>query len=108
MGSPVKGIADKVASNFNAASVWAVDAAKLPQKQLALHGMSHARDEWKPVKAEDVSISDEVFKHTANMISDLKYLGVVDFDDHLNDASLNWLNPTLFKGNPLQDMPLIG
>jgi len=102
--TPVKPIADKLASNFSPASVWTVDAAKLPERQFALRGMCHSKDEWKPIGSDAVNLSDEALKHTARVISEMKYLEIVDFDDHLNDASLSWLNQNLFKGDPLAEI----
>ncbi|CAK9002779.1 unnamed protein product [Durusdinium trenchii] len=47
--TPVKAIADKIAANFAAASVWTLDASKLPEKQFAFKGMGRVKDEWKAV-----------------------------------------------------------
>mmetsp|Transcript_20858 Transcript_20858/g.45958 ORF Transcript_20858/g.45958 Transcript_20858/m.45958 type:complete len:206 (+) Transcript_20858:75-692(+) len=102
--SPVKGIADKVASNFGSATCWALDLAKMSQRQFALHGMYHSKDEWKQISSEAVSVSDEALKQTGRAISEMKYLEIVDFDDHLTDAALNWLNTDLFKGDPIADL----
>merc|ERR1712241_105342 len=78
----VKAIADKLASNFASASVWALDAAKLPERQFALRGSCHSKEEWKPIAAENVRLGDEALKHAARVISEMKYLEIVDFDDH--------------------------
>uniref|UniRef100_A0A7S2QED8 MPN domain-containing protein n=1 Tax=Zooxanthella nutricula TaxID=1333877 RepID=A0A7S2QED8_9DINO len=102
--SRVKPIADKIAANFPAACVWAVDAAKLGERQFALRGMCHSKEEWKPISADAVSLGDEALQHTSRAISELKHLEIVDFDDHLGDASLSWLNASLFKGDALAEL----
>mmetsp|Transcript_41291 Transcript_41291/g.131309 ORF Transcript_41291/g.131309 Transcript_41291/m.131309 type:complete len:208 (-) Transcript_41291:127-750(-) len=105
--APVKAIADKLASNFALASVWALDAAKLPEQQLALRGSCHNKEEWKPIGSEAVSLGDEAMQHTARLVSEMRYLEIVDFDDHLTDVSLSWLNENLFKGDPLEDLQMV-
>merc|ERR1719265_107556 len=69
--SPVKAIADKLASNFSMASVWTLDLQKLavPERKFAMAGMLHSKDEWKAINADAVSIGDEALKHTGRMIS---------------------------------------
>ncbi|CAE8729331.1 unnamed protein product, partial [Polarella glacialis] len=39
----VKAIAEKIASNFASASVWTLDASKLPERKFAMVGMSHTK-----------------------------------------------------------------
>jgi len=104
--TPVKAIADKIASNFAMASVWALDAAKLPERQFALKGSCHSKDDWKQLSADAAILSDEALKQTARAVSEMKYLEIIDFDDHLADVSLNWLNPNIFKGDPLAGLPI--
>lgn len=102
--TPVKAIADKIAANFASASVWSLDAAKLPEKQFAFKGMGRVKDEWKAIGGDLVSLNSEVFSETFRLISEMKFLDVVDFDDHLADGSKSWLNETLFAGDPLEKM----
>lgn len=109
--TPVKPIADKVAAAFSGASVWSFDAAKLSAtgQQFAFTGMYHSKDEWKSVGADvDTGLADEALKRTSRLVSEMKYLELVDFDDHLGTPALNWLNPDLFKGDKLMDPPLAG
>lgn len=106
--APVKAIADKIASNFPGACVWAFDPSKLADRQFALSGMVNVKEEWKPIAADCVSLSEEAVKRTSVLISELKYLEIVDFDDHLTDGSLSWMNEKLFKGDALADMALVG
>merc|ERR1712194_183881 len=103
--APVKAIGDKIASNFPGASVWIYDGAKLAESQIALKGQYHAKDEWRSITSTAVSLSAEALKQTSRVISEMKYLEIVDFDDHLTDASLSWLNENIFKGDPLADVP---
>ena len=72
-----------------------------------MFGMGRSRDEWKGIANEAVSLSDNAMQLTASLISDMKYLEVVDFDDHLGDASENWLNPDLFKGHAISKLSLV-
>mmetsp|Transcript_26503 Transcript_26503/g.69129 ORF Transcript_26503/g.69129 Transcript_26503/m.69129 type:complete len:211 (+) Transcript_26503:45-677(+) len=104
--APVKAIADKIASNFAMATVWAVDAAKMSNRNCALSGSCLKDSEWKPVGADSVKLTEEAMKHTVRIIEEMKYLTIADFDDHLADASQNWLNTDLFKGDPLAAMTL--
>merc|ERR1712137_398492 len=105
--TPVKPIVDKIASNFSSASVWSFDGSKLADSQFAFKGQYHAKDEWKSIINENVSLSDEALKHASRVISEMKYLEIVDFDDHLTDASLSWLNQDLFKKDPLEDVAAV-
>eukprot|EP00439_Symbiodinium_sp_Y106_P004719 s6579_g1.t1 len=41
--TPVKAIADKLAQNFASASVWTLDASKLPEKQFAFKGLGRSK-----------------------------------------------------------------
>mmetsp|Transcript_134554 Transcript_134554/g.287896 ORF Transcript_134554/g.287896 Transcript_134554/m.287896 type:complete len:211 (+) Transcript_134554:111-743(+) len=104
--TPIKAIGEKIASNFSSASMWALDAAKLVEKQFALKGWVHSKDDWKAISADASSLSDEALKHTSRLVSEMKYIEVVDFDDHLAGKSLNWLNTNLFKGDPLAALPI--
>eukprot|EP00490_Sorites_sp_Unknown_P018397 CAMPEP_0114643288 /NCGR_PEP_ID=MMETSP0191-20121206/3299_1 /TAXON_ID=126664 /ORGANISM="Sorites sp." /LENGTH=195 /DNA_ID=CAMNT_0001855563 /DNA_START=29 /DNA_END=616 /DNA_ORIENTATION=+ len=96
--TPVKAIADKIAANFASASVWSLDAGKLPEKQFAFKGMGRVKDEWKAIGSELVSLGSEVPSETSRLISEMRFLEVVDFDDHLADGNKSWLNETLFEG----------
>lgn len=109
--TPVKAIADKVASTFSGASVWAFDSNRLaggkegaPGSQFCLTGLYHSKDEWKGVGAEAACLSDDAaLKQTATLLSEMKYLDIVDFDDHLASPTMNWLNPTLFQGDAIME-----
>merc|ERR1712118_191892 len=99
--SSVKPIAEKVAANYPGASAWFIDSTKLAKKQVAMTGFANVSGEWKGISADAVGVTDEIVKHTTRLISDMKYLELVDFDDHLNDASASFLNTDLFKGDAL-------
>merc|ERR1711908_131342 len=99
--TPVKAIADKMGTNLPNATLWGLDLSKLPDRKLAVVGHGHAKEEWKPFSAEAISVSDDTLKHTSRIISELKYLEVTDFDDHLADVKQNWLNSDLFKGDEI-------
>eukprot|EP00434_Breviolum_minutum_P011085 symbB.v1.2.009780.t1/scaffold574.1/size185248/5 len=102
--TPVKAIADKIAANFASASVWTLDASKLPEKQFAFKGMGRVKDEWKAIGSDLVNLNSEVLSETSRLISEMRFLDVVDFDDHLADGNQSWLNETLFAGDKLQKM----
>merc|ERR1712194_1003773 len=89
--------AERIASNFGGASVWTVDTAKLAENAFAFRGMCHVKDEWKAVSADAVSLSAEALEETGKVIASLKYLEILDFDDHLADPSANWLNPQILS-----------
>merc|ERR1712098_274951 len=57
--SPVKAIADKIASNVSSASLWALDLGKLPEKKLAMVGHAHSKDDWKAISGDAVTVGDE-------------------------------------------------
>eukprot|EP00931_Biecheleriopsis_adriatica_P105652 TRINITY_DN80204_c0_g1_i1.p1 TRINITY_DN80204_c0_g1~~TRINITY_DN80204_c0_g1_i1.p1 ORF type:complete len:233 (+),score=62.72 TRINITY_DN80204_c0_g1_i1:67-699(+) len=106
--TPVKAIAEKIGSNFASASVWTLDAGKLSEKQFAFKGLGHVKDEWKAIGSDAVSLSSEAMDGVARLISEMKYLDLVDFDDHLVDGSLSWLNEQLFKGDKLEKLQMTG
>merc|ERR1712176_927226 len=100
----VKPIAETIANNFGGASVWTLDSAKIAENAFAFRGMCHA-DEWRAISADAVCLSSEALEETGMLVTSLKYLEVQDFDDHLSDPSANWLNPQLFKGESIADLP---
>eukprot|EP00933_Yihiella_yeosuensis_P051026 TRINITY_DN48856_c0_g1_i1.p1 TRINITY_DN48856_c0_g1~~TRINITY_DN48856_c0_g1_i1.p1 ORF type:complete len:212 (-),score=59.85 TRINITY_DN48856_c0_g1_i1:61-696(-) len=104
----VKAIADKIASNSSSASVWTLDASKMAEKQFAFRGLAHIKDEWKAISGDAVSLSDEALTATSRLISDMKHLDVIDFDDHLSDSTQSWLNEKLFKGDKIENLPCVG
>merc|ERR1712232_363954 len=92
---PVQAIADTIAENFAGATVWCIDAAKMAERQFALRGWLNVKElngkeDWKGISGDSVSLSDEAKKHTSRVISEMKCLELIDFDDHLGDASLSW------------------
>ncbi|CAE7941847.1 EMB2731, partial [Symbiodinium sp. KB8] len=99
--TPVKAIADKLAQNFASASVWTLDASKLPEKQFAFKGLGRSKDEWRAISGDSVSLGSEVLVETTRLIGEMRFLEVVDFDDHLIDGNKSWLNEKLFEGDKL-------
>jgi len=106
--TPVKAIAEKLASNFSNASVWTLDAGKLDDRHFAFKGLGHKDNDWKAIGNDAVSISSEALEQTVKLISEMKHLELVDFDDHLADGSQSWLNETLFEKEALAKLPIIG
>jgi len=107
LSAPTKSIADKLAQNFPGATVWVLDASKIAESKVALVGHSQTKDDWRPFAPNTVNVSDETLKQTAKLISDMKYIDIVDFDDHFGDISENFLNPDLLKGHPIDTLPAV-
>jgi len=104
--APVKAIADKIASNFAMASVWAIDAAKMSDRHCALQGLCWKDSEWKAITPDSVRLSEEAMKETVRVVAEMKYLSIADFDDHFADATSDWLNTDLFKGDPFAKLTM--
>merc|ERR1712087_357518 len=100
--TPVQAIADKVASNCSTACLWSLDLPKLEKKQCAMTGFEYKEQDWKQIQADSIKIGEKVFEDMEQAIASMQYLKIHDFDDHLMDAKLSWLNEDLFeKDDPL-------
>mmetsp|Transcript_91291 Transcript_91291/g.144261 ORF Transcript_91291/g.144261 Transcript_91291/m.144261 type:complete len:209 (+) Transcript_91291:81-707(+) len=101
--SPVQPIADKLAANCSNASLWALELQRLAEKKCAMVGMHYSSKEgdkdWRAVSPEAIRVGAEVFEQTERVIAEMKYLDIVDFDEHLTDAKLDWLNSNLFQSD---------
>nr|XP_016439011.1 PREDICTED: ER membrane protein complex subunit 8/9 homolog [Nicotiana tabacum] len=109
LGNVAKNIADHIYRYFPQAAVLLLDNKKFealskegkdrsPVMQLYTKEVSR---NWKLVGA-DASGPLKIKEPSANVvlldyISSGKWKDIVDFDDHLDDISKDWLNPELFK-----------
>ncbi|KAF5461218.1 ER membrane protein complex subunit 8/9 homolog [Juglans microcarpa x Juglans regia] len=108
LGGAAKNIGDHIYRYFPQAAVLLLDNKKLealpksrdwsPVMQLYTRDASK---NWKPA-GSDGSSQLNIREPSANVvlldyISTEKWKDVVDFDDHLDDISKDWLNPQLFK-----------
>merc|ERR1712196_638255 len=97
MSASTKAIADKILANCPSATVWGIDLAKLHEKKCALVGNNRGKDDWKSFGPDAVFVAQPVLSNTARVVSEMKYIDLVDFDDHLADVQLDWLNADLFR-----------
>ncbi|KAL6975169.1 hypothetical protein U1Q18_023963 [Sarracenia purpurea var. burkii] len=108
LGNVAKNIGDHIHQNFPQAALLLLDNKKLevlPKGKdrspvMQLYTRDSART-WK-LFGSDGSSRLFVKEPTANIIlldyiSSRKWQDIVDFDDHLDDISQDWLNPELFK-----------
>ncbi|XP_065862720.1 ER membrane protein complex subunit 8/9 homolog [Euphorbia lathyris] len=108
LGTVAKNIGDHIFRYFPQAAILLLDNKKLEalakEKERSPIMQLYTRDtskNWKLVGSD--TSSRLVFKEPAanvvllDYISDKKWEDVVDFDDHLDDITKDWLNPDLFK-----------
>jgi hypothetical protein len=108
LGIVAKNIGDHIFRYFPQAAVLLLDNAKLealpkeksmsPVMQLCTRD---AAGKWKPV-GTDGNVKFLIKEPSANIvlldyITSRKWQDVVDFDDHLDDITKDWVNPELFK-----------
>lgn len=88
-------IADKVAENFNAACLFIIDNNKLATKlkSHALKVSQFSDGKFRPLDSQKLVLSPS---DTTNICSELlkqkAYSELVDFDNHLDDISRDWMN----------------
>ncbi|KAF3453284.1 hypothetical protein FNV43_RR03724 [Rhamnella rubrinervis] len=108
LGSVAKNIGDHIYRYFPQAAILLLDNKKLDALQkskdrspvMQLYSKDASKN-WKLV-GSDGSYQLTMKEPSANVvlldyISNEKWQGVVDFDDHLDDISKDWMNPELFK-----------
>jgi len=96
LGQNIRALGEKIYSNYGAACIWAFNS-KAQENRFALQGMYYAKEEWKMIQ-DPVAIKEVALKTTSMLIREMRHLDVVDFDDHLMNVKLNWLNSDLFRG----------
>ncbi|XP_015972834.1 ER membrane protein complex subunit 8/9 homolog [Arachis duranensis] len=108
LGGVAKNIGDHICRYFPQAAILLLDNKKLEalkkSKDRSAVTQLYVRDaskNWKLVQSEGNS-RFSLREPSANLIlldyiSTEKWKGIVDFDDHLDDISKDWLNPGLFN-----------
>uniref|UniRef100_A0A7C9DI11 MPN domain-containing protein n=1 Tax=Opuntia streptacantha TaxID=393608 RepID=A0A7C9DI11_OPUST len=108
LNNVAKNIGDHICRYFPQAAILLLDNRKmealLKVKDLSPVVQLHTRDEYKHWKLAKSEEKDRLAmkEPAANVmlldyISTQKWQNIVDFDDHLNDISKDWLNPDVFK-----------
>lgn len=108
LSNVAKNVGDHICRYFPQAAILLLDNKKmealLKVKDLSPVMQLYTRDEYKHWKSAKPEEKDQlVMKEPAAnvMLSDYittqKWDNIVDFDDHLNDISKDWLNADLFK-----------
>ncbi|CAN0915757.1 ER membrane protein complex subunit 8/9 homolog [Linum grandiflorum] len=108
LGSTAKNIADHICRYFPQAAILLLDNKKLEALPKGKHRnpvvQIYTKDAYKNWKAAGPDGGSHlIFKEPAantillDYISSDKWQDLVDFDDHLDDISKDWLNPDLFK-----------
>lgn len=110
LGPISRALADKLLANCPYASVWALDASKLPEDQFALCGLlpTPYKDDWTQIgdSAPVSLLNPDTIAETRTLLADLRYHDLADMDDHFSDCSKDWLNPKLFSGTGLDKLPV--
>eukprot|EP00744_Colponema_vietnamica_P014652 GILI01020503.1.p1 GENE.GILI01020503.1~~GILI01020503.1.p1 ORF type:complete len:198 (+),score=32.67 GILI01020503.1:87-680(+) len=92
-------VGERIASNNNSACVMLVDAAKLEkltsESVLNVYGWDRSTSSFKLASSSDVTV-DVNFDNLSQNLSRGLYNSLVDFDEHLDDISLDFLNTGLF------------
>ncbi|XP_020283169.1 ER membrane protein complex subunit 8/9 homolog [Pseudomyrmex gracilis] len=98
---PAHRIADKIADNFNNALLVVVDnkAMSLEMRCSPLRISQYVDGKWRPKDVANI-IYEKGATHSEAMSSLLKseeYKNLIDFDNHLDNISLDWQNQELDK-----------
>nr|XP_003703757.1 PREDICTED: ER membrane protein complex subunit 8/9 homolog [Megachile rotundata] len=98
---PAHRIADKIAENTGNTLLVAVENKEitLSMNSNPLRVLQYIDGKWKLKDITDISY-DKGVMHTDALYSLLKaehYKNLIDFDNHLDDISLNWQNPKIDK-----------
>lgn len=108
LGGVAKNIGDHICRYFPQAAILLLDNKKLEALKKSKGGSAvmqlYVRDaskNWKLVQS-DANSRFSLKEPSANLIlldyiSSEKWNDIVDFDDHLDDISKDWLNPGLFN-----------
>ncbi|KAL3284511.1 hypothetical protein HHI36_018669 [Cryptolaemus montrouzieri] len=93
-------ISDKITSNFSNPCIVVVDNMKLGtyMKNIALKVAQYKDGAYRPCDAQKVLLKPEnTLDICSQMIEEHKYDILYDFDNHLDNVILDWLNPELNK-----------
>lgn len=88
-------VADKIAENFGAACLIVVDNSKLGSK-LKTHALKIAQfsdGKFRPLDAQKIVFNpSDTTELCAELLNQKAYEDLVDFDNHLDDISQDWMN----------------
>ncbi|GLV39450.1 ER membrane protein complex subunit 8/9 [Carabus blaptoides fortunei] len=88
-------IADKIAENFNSACLVVVDNRKLSLHldNLALRVAQYSDGKYRQMDSQKVNVEPPcVLEACASLLQRQAYKQLIDFDNHLDDISLDWSN----------------
>lgn len=105
LGGVAKNIGDHICRYFPQAAILLLDNKKLDalkkSKDRSAILQLYVRDtskNWKLVQSDRFSLKEPAANLVLlDYIESEKWNGIVDFDDHLDDISKDWLNPGLFN-----------
>lgn len=92
-------IADKIAENFSSACLVVVDNRRLTlnMENVALCVSQYVDGKWKSKEKSSISLENDARVSAASLLQRRVYEELVDFDNHLDDLTLDWMNPTVNK-----------
>ncbi|KAK5642382.1 hypothetical protein RI129_008549 [Pyrocoelia pectoralis] len=91
-------ISEKIAENFSGACLFVVDNRKLSNQldNVALKVAQFSDGKYRPVDINRIILEPS---HALNVCTSLleqkSYKSLIDFDNHLDDISLDWINDTV-------------
>ncbi|XP_046992996.1 ER membrane protein complex subunit 8 [Schistocerca americana] len=90
-------VADKIAENFSSACLVVINNQKLSvtMDNVALCVLQNADGKWKPKDRSSFSVEANSLDSAAVLVQQRAYEELVDFDNHLDDISLDWTNAQL-------------
>ncbi|XP_069669027.1 ER membrane protein complex subunit 8 [Periplaneta americana] len=92
-------IADKIAENFSSACLVVIDNRRLTlnMENVALCVSQFVDGKWKSKEKSSVSLENDARVAAASLLQRRVYEELVDFDNHLDDLTLDWTNQTVNK-----------
>ncbi|KAL0271022.1 UNVERIFIED_CONTAM: hypothetical protein PYX00_008268 [Menopon gallinae] len=93
-------VADKIAENFPSACLVVVDNRKFPPcyeksiKEAPLIISQYSNGAWKSKDKSSVFVSEDTLYRTSELLG-TRSQDLIDFDNHLDDISLDWRNISL-------------
>ncbi|XP_046736400.1 ER membrane protein complex subunit 8/9 homolog [Diprion similis] len=96
---PAHRIADKIAESYASALLVVVDNRKvtLRMDENPLRVSLNVDGKWKPIEKNKVNLDKGVLDGVSTMLQGQDYRDLVDFDNHLDNISLDWQNNELNK-----------
>nr|CAG4648849.1 EOG090X0C9C [Polyphemus pediculus] len=90
-------VCEKIAEHFPNAILVIVNNQQLGKRmtQPSINVIQYADGRWKVKDKESVKLlpnNETVLSFTSGLLQDKRYQSLIDFDDHLDDISQDWLN----------------